>query len=281
MRKSSFRALALAGAVLAVGASVLAPTAANAAGGTYYPSGPQVNVPLSTVTNGGWTLCWSSDMATSSSFDAVIGGTAAGSQSACDGDTLLLTGWANSDPSNLIVLAAAPKADVLTQTAHNTPRLANGSYWYNEPGQSIGFSESASICQSEADVCGGNQRLSWHMVNAWGDSGGPNWITHGYRFGTIRGLNDSTDYTRAIFKQQPSLHKGSKTNAGTLGRALKVTTPAGGSLVVSVSDASSGACSVSGNKLYAFGTGACEVTVTSLKANGDTKVSKSKTYVVN
>ena len=203
----------------------------------------------------------------------------------------MLTGWANSDPSVLPLLAAAPSADVKTETVLDTPHLSNGSYWYFTPEYSIGFSPNASVVQNECDSGvdgwnpnGGDQehRLCWHM-GSWGEAAGNGYtLQAGWSLGLTRWLNQPTaDYTRAVFKQLPSLHKGSKTNAGTLARVLKVTTPAGGSLVVSVSDASSGACRVDGNKLFAFGAGACEVTVTSLKANGDTKTAKSRTYLVN
>ena len=280
--------------MLAVSASVLAPTAANAAGGTYYPSGPQVDVPLSTVTNGGWVLCWSgSYYSAGSSIAQIQAGTASGSVSACDGSKVLLTGWMNSDPATLPVLAAAPTSDVFALTPENVPTLSNGSYWYHTAGRGIGFSPNATILQNTCDIAGYDfqqpgyngdgtqaQRFCWHLdgddtlVEGW--SVGNNVFL---QTGDFRG--SGAPATRAIFKQLSSLHKGSKTNAGTLARVLKVTTPAGGSLVVSVSDASSGACRVDGNKLFAFGAGACEVTVTSLKANGDTKTAKSRTYLVN
>ncbi len=42
---------------------VLFPFSAGAA--TYYPSGPQTNVSLATITSGGWTECYSATMAAS------------------------------------------------------------------------------------------------------------------------------------------------------------------------------------------------------------------------
>jgi hypothetical protein len=181
------------------------------------------------------------------------------------------------------VLAAAPAADVLGQTTVNTPRLSNGTYWYFTPGYSMGFSDNATVNQNNCDIAAAFQhlgdqslRLCWHFP--WNSASTV--LDAGWSLGSDFG-DFSTNTTRAIFKQQASIHKGSKTNAGTLGRALKVNTPAGGSLVVSVSEASSDACRVVGNKLYAFAAGNCEVTVTSLKANGDTKASKSTAYLVN
>ena len=281
LRKSSLRAIALVGAVLAASATVLAPTAANAAGGTYYPSGPQVNVPLSTVTAGGWVLCWSEDYGTrGTTVSSILAGTAAGSVSSCDEKNIMLTGWAKADPTILPVLAVAPKVDVFTATTRDEPHLVNGSYWYYTPDWSMGFSPNATIAQNSCDVAGvwgdgGDQahRLCWHM--------GGDGLNGGWSLGDQYSLNSNVSYVRAIFKQQmPSLHKGSTTNAGALGRALKLTQPVGGSLAVSVSDASSSACRVQNNKVVAFAIGTCEVTVASLKANGDTKASASRTYEV-
>jgi hypothetical protein len=278
-------------ASVAVGAAAIAgalfsPVAANAAGGTYYPSGPQKDVPLSTVTSGGWVLCWSNLYGQSETdFRNVFSGTAAGSVSACDGDQLLATGWANSDPTTLIALAAATKSDVMTETGHNSPHLANGSYWYYTPNESFGFSGFSNIQQSSCDVQDGwsandsaDSRLCWHL----GDWGGGTAYTlqGGWRVGAVSMLNDSGDYTRAIFKQVSQLHKGSVTNASTIARSFKLATPVGGSLVLSVSDASSGSCRIVNNKVFAFAAGGCAVTVTSLKANGDTRATRTRNYMV-
>ena len=48
-----------------------------------------------------------------------------------------------------------------------------------------------SIFQYEADVADddGDARLSWHIDIPFG----------GYRLGSIRGLNDATDYMKAVY----------------------------------------------------------------------------------
>jgi len=167
----------------------------------YYPSGPQENVAKSTVTNGGWTQCWSGSYGT--------GGTANDAlsfiQSSCTGRYLMYTGWENSSPNNLILLAAAPRSDVFRETLKDTPGLSNGTYWYYLPGTSIGFSAYPDINQTPCDdpqteTETDTKRLCWH---AYADS---SHLSEGWRLGSIYRLGytgDSQDgnlYTRAIYQ---------------------------------------------------------------------------------
>ena len=119
-------AMATAGALLAVST----PAAAQ-----YLPTGPQSNVSLSTVTGGGWTLCYQS------TFAEAFGTSAATTLSACNGDLLLLAGR-ETGSETLLELAYAPKADALFDTGaadngifHN----ANGSDWFYADNYSWGF----------------------------------------------------------------------------------------------------------------------------------------------
>ena len=154
----------LLGTVVPVAAGVVPPAPADAP--SYYPSGPQYDVPVSTLVAAGWTRCfqepYSNDKITS-----IIS-----LQNACDGDYLILTGR-EIGTSTLNILAAAPRADVFTVTAENEPRLVNGTYWYFTPiedgdAESMGFSTDATIVQSSCDydyeedapVAGG---LCWHI----------------------------------------------------------------------------------------------------------------------
>ena len=153
--------------------------------------------------------------------------------------------------------------------------MVNGSYWYNTPSRSIGFSPDGSINQNECDVNGSEyeKRLCWHLLN---------WVG-GWRLGGVNEpLNDSHDYVKAVFKDNPPtpLHKGSKTNGGSLSRIVKLSIPAGGSVGLSVSDDSSGACRVVDGKVYAFANGLCKVTVSALKSNGDVRASVTKKFLV-
>jgi hypothetical protein len=52
---------------------------------TYYPAGPQLAVDATTVTNGGWTLCWNNYYGESSSSGSV--------KTACTGTYLILAGF--------------------------------------------------------------------------------------------------------------------------------------------------------------------------------------------
>jgi len=205
LTKTTRIAATFAAGALALAGALVSPVAANAAG-DYYPSGPQTNVPLSTVTGGGWTLCWSQDYgANGSSIANILAGTDSGSVTSCDGARLLLTGWAKSDPTLLPVLAAAPKADILTETSNNGTTLSNGTYWYYTPNMSIGYSPNDQINQNSCDAGdtgwgnGGGQdkRLCWHM------DGGQ--LVGGWSLGTSEWLFGN-DYTRAIFKQNPTHH---------------------------------------------------------------------------
>ena len=212
-------------ATLAAGLALVVPSAAQAAQASYYPSGAQANVSLDTVTNGGWTLCWSETYDGSSNMNDVLAGTDDHSAAPCNGTQTLMTGWNNSDPNNLITLAAAPTADVFTETPlsddngtpypkladgwnsypwspgniHTNPHEVNGTYWYYTPGISMGFTPTRDLSQYPGDAIWGDGtqslRLSWHMY----DGSQPDSVNGGFSLGDNVGLNDSTDFTRAIF----------------------------------------------------------------------------------
>jgi hypothetical protein len=154
----------LLGTVVPVAAGVVPPAPADAP--SYYPSGPQYDVPVSTLESAGWTRCFQEPY----SNRGITSITAL--QNACDGDYLILTGR-EIGSSTLNILAAAPRADVFTVTAENEPRLVNGTYWYFTPiedgdAESMGFSTDATIVQDSCDydyeedapVPGG---LCWHI----------------------------------------------------------------------------------------------------------------------
>ncbi len=218
-----FRAAVVVGPAIALAAVVAISAPAHATGATYYPSGPQTNVPVSTVTDGGWTLCWSETYDLVSDMPGVVAGTDDHSVAPCNGEFLLLTGWHNTDSSVLVVLAAAPGADVFTETplsdaegvpipraadgwgsvwgpAGNTnPHLSNGTYWYYTPGASMGFTPTADLEQFPGDAIWADgtqpQRMSWHMF----DNSVPDSIKGGYSLGLNDGLNTNSAFTRAIY----------------------------------------------------------------------------------
>jgi hypothetical protein len=92
-----------------------------------------------------------------------------------------------------MLLAAGERASVLAETMPNAPVDHNGSAWYYAPEYSFGFAQAgASIEQDAADVVNGNDRLSWHAEEGNMDVG--------YRIGDLLNLNESADYTRAIYQ---------------------------------------------------------------------------------
>jgi hypothetical protein len=93
------------------------------------------------------------------------------------------------------VLAAGERSSVLAVTGLNVTTNQNGTEWYYNPDQSMGFAPNgATINQSSADLGGWSDplRLSWHL------SGGS--MHGGYRAGATLGLNSSTDWSRYIYQ---------------------------------------------------------------------------------
>jgi hypothetical protein len=140
----------------------------------YYPSGIQQNVSEQTLRNNGWTLHYEQ------TYGTPIGQSTTAIRPS--GKYVILSGKAVGS-ATILLAAAAPTAQVFTETVINTPQLLNGAYWYYTlsttfPNQgSIGFAPTNSINQNSADY--GNWtdplRLSWHLVEGTG----------GYRLGDI------------------------------------------------------------------------------------------------
>jgi len=146
----------------------------------YYPSGPQQNVSEQTLRNNGWTLFYEQ------TYGTAIGNTTTPIRPS--GQYVILSGKAVGS-TTILLAAAAPTAQVFTETVLNTPQLLNGTYWYyslNTIGSnngSIGFAPTATINQTSADAYDYSDplRLSWHLVAAVG----------GWRLGEINELNDA------------------------------------------------------------------------------------------
>jgi hypothetical protein len=168
----------------------------------YYPSGIQQNVSEQTLRNNGWTLFYEQ------TYGTVIGNTTTPIRPS--GQYVILTGKAVGS-STLPILAAAPTAQVFTETVANTPQLLNGTYWYYslstlEPGGgvemgSIGFAPTSVINQRPADTQDPTDelRLSWHLLASQG----------GWRLGSINywnptvgtgpNLNNSSAYLKQVW----------------------------------------------------------------------------------
>jgi hypothetical protein len=152
----------------------------------YYPSGIQQNVSEETLRNNGWTLFYEQ------TYETVIGNTTAPIRPS--GQYVILSGKAVGS-SNILLAAAAPTAQVFTETVINTPQLLNGAYWYLtlqtniENSGSIGFAPTFTIFQNQADKTAGEQRLSWNLAAYIG----------GYRIGDIIGLNTAPDFLKQVW----------------------------------------------------------------------------------
>lgn len=123
----STRTKKLVTTILIVLSSVLGMQASFA---SYYPSGPQLNVPVSTVTSGGWTLCFEEDF-------GLIGRPISEMLQSCRGKDIMLAGKLIAD-EDIKVLAAGERSAVFqVQTVYNEKTLNNGTYFYFYPVRSI------------------------------------------------------------------------------------------------------------------------------------------------
>jgi hypothetical protein len=163
----------------------------------YYPSGIQQNVSEQTLINNGWTLFYEQ------TYGTVIGNTTTPIRPS--GQYVILSGKAVGS-STILLAAAAPTAQVFTETVANTPQLLNGTYWYyslSAPGfgafGSIGFAPTSVINQDSADRqdVSDQLRLSWHLDAFSG----------GWRLGEINefngaslvDMNSSTAYLKQVW----------------------------------------------------------------------------------
>jgi hypothetical protein len=138
----------------------------------YYPSGIQQNVSEQTLIDNGWTKFYEQTYATPVGLTTTL--------IRPSGQYVILSGKA-VESSTILLAAAAPTAQVFTETVGNTPQLLNGAYWYNTQFTSIGFAPTATIIQNNADSRDPLDplRLSWHLDNEIG----------GWRIGAINSLN--------------------------------------------------------------------------------------------
>ena len=163
----------------------------------YYPSGPTRNVSEQTLIDNGWVKTYEQTYQTQILSDGV------GLRPT--GTYTILSGKAVGS-STISLLAAAPTADVFTQTTGNNTNLVNGTYWYFVPtknpsvsanGGAIGFANTSTVSLNTADTSNldSPDRLSWH-VNLTSQAAGFN---GGYRLGTTLELNGSTAYLKQVW----------------------------------------------------------------------------------
>jgi len=168
---------------------------------SYYPCGPQQNVPLSTLTDAGWTPCYSEDFGTvipSDSIDSIL--------SACTNTYLAFLGQETTG-STALLMAAAPRASISIETPLNTPNSINGSWWYytketiGKEAGSFGFAGSETINQGSCDYEDEDETSAFrYCLHINQDNGG-------YRIGRI-GNNDNftslnqgtTNYLKVVYQ---------------------------------------------------------------------------------
>jgi hypothetical protein len=161
---------------------------ANDAMAQYAPVGVQQNVPETTVTAGGWTVCFSGNFAAAGTSLATI-------QANCDKARLMLA-CRQVGSSDFSLLAQAPRADVLFDTGTgNTPHDANGVGWYYNSSWSWGFApQGEAIFRNTCDYDGGGPltvpelRMCMHTESGALDSG--------YRCG-----DDNIDYSDGTWER--------------------------------------------------------------------------------
>ncbi|MET3115909.1 hypothetical protein AAKU64_000112 [Undibacterium sp. GrIS 1.8] len=159
--------------------------ASNANAAFYNPFGPQQNVTMSTILDGGWTECYSATMST------FVGNSAQNVLSQCSGGYLMMAGRATgSDVFQLLAETTFSDATFNTGTGTQNVHTSNGSDWYFASNWSWGFTDVGSgVSLNECDGKSGADRMCLHTVNGAG----------GYRIGNNTGLNGSTSFEKVFF----------------------------------------------------------------------------------
>ena len=160
--------------------------------GTNTYSGIQQNIPVSTVTSGGWTQCHKDFYNGTASIATVL--------TNCGGTHLMLA-CRPTESSTLTLAAHAPRNDVTFDTGGDSFTLhnANGVSWYFNTNWSWGFValgdtvNNSSGCDSDSTGSTA-QRMCWKT--------GVGNFTSGGRCGTATGL-DSTAWERLVFTASP------------------------------------------------------------------------------
>ena len=160
---------------------------------TYLPVGPQTNVPVATVTDGGWTECYRDTYDIHMDADTVL--------SACPESQLMLSCRETGSPT-LTLLAQGNRSDVTFDTGNDNndvTHIANGVGWYfnntggGDDGNAWGFVRAGDIVDKDNcdtnDSGANNERLCWHLNDAGG-----------YRCGVMESLNSSTEYERIVYQ---------------------------------------------------------------------------------
>jgi len=159
----------------------------------YRPSGPQTNVPMDTVTKGGWTQCYHD------TYDAEL--QVSSLPTSCTKPNIMMACRRGSDKNKLVLLAWADRGTVFNERSTWDTKTSQGTDWYWWKGHGMGFSAGgtgANIGGEHLITCDqrpnpgevrGELRLCWHM----GGRGG------GYRCGTDEYLDVTNKWDRLVF----------------------------------------------------------------------------------
>ena len=164
---------------LALFISMVARVHSQCAVGTYsssittfsFPSGVQINYPISAISNLGCTLCYNQPYSHVTMNSNILPCTTnAGSQG------WILMGSKEYEASSSFSLIAAIKAtDLVPSTSSSSTAYGphNGAYWYFYSGYSIGFAAASNINLFKADYADPDYsdcatRLSWHLNDQGG-----------------------------------------------------------------------------------------------------------------
>ena len=163
---------------------------------TFLPVGPQTNVPVDTVTGGGWTECYRDTYDNFMNAETVL--------SQCTGELLMLS-CRPTGSDTLTLLAQGVRSDVTFDTGLNSgvTHIANGVGWYfnisafdetDEGENAWGFvraGDSVNKDNCDIDSSGADdERLCWHIQRTNG----------GYRCGATQDLNDSRSFESIVYE---------------------------------------------------------------------------------
>ena len=162
-------------------------------GNDYYPNGPQTNVAWTTITNGGWELCYSS------SYSSPLNANALSSimNSRCTKSNVLLGCRLVNSPNTIITLAWAPRDCVFTKTTGtrgSATTTCEGTEWYYNNAYSWGFAKAGdgvnkATCDTATSGCN-DCRLCLHTQGSGG-----------WRCGSTTELHDDNSYEKVIFQK--------------------------------------------------------------------------------
>lgn len=153
----------------------------------YLPTGPQLGVALSTVTGGGWSLCYSATMGT------VFGNQASVTLADCGAGSRIMLAGRETGSDTLLVLAQTTKVDAFADTGaadNGIFTTSNGADWFYADAYSWGFKPiGVEFGKFQCDFDAPVASMCVHTLD----------FTGGFSINDITGLNGSVDYEKLVF----------------------------------------------------------------------------------